>query len=114
MRNTDERFVAIQNRVNEIDDQKRQRKYRLVLIFSTVFCLTFLVGLALNLPNVMNDKTTTEYNNAGNLGSIFINSGKLGYVLIALLGFWLGVSITLLSVSLRKRSKSDKENHHDA
>ncbi len=114
MQSTDERFVAIQDRTKEIEYQKKQRKYRMVMILSTVFCLFLLIGLALSLPNVMNDKTTTVYNNTRDFGSIFSNSGELGYVLIALLAFWLGVSVTLLSISLRKRFKSDKRNHHDA
>jgi ABC-type spermidine/putrescine transport system permease subunit I len=114
MRSTDERYIKIQERFNEINYQKRQRKYQLVIVLSTVFCLVFLVVLAINLPDMMNETETTNYNNEENLGSIFTNSGELEYVLIALIAFWLGVSVTLLCVFLRKRFQSDKENHRDA
>ena len=113
MRSTDERFFAIQNRVNEIEAKKKQRRNRLILIVSTSICLVSLIGLALGMPRLTTDLTGSEYGTTESLGSVFIQSDKIDYVLIALLAFWLGVGVTVLSVHLRKLPEDEERNHHN-
>lgn len=114
MRSTDERFFAIQNQVNEIVVKKKQRQYRLIVVAATCICLVFLIAVAFGMPRLTTDLTGSEYSTTENLGSVFIQSDKIDYVLIAVLAFWLGVGVTLLSICLLGLSKDDESNLHNA
>lgn len=116
MRTTDERLAAVESRVRELEQQKRQRRYHYVSFAAVAACLAFIVGLGFSMPGIMEGLTAQEYNNSGFMASIFHERKALGYVLVGILAFALGVCLTILCYMLqpeRQRNKEDHKNDRD-
>lgn len=107
MRNTEERILAVKQRAKEIERQKRIRKGRIVMVSYTAASLLLIIGLSFAMPGIMAGMPESEYAYFGAAAGIFDQKGGFGYVLIGLLAFLLGVSVTILAyrLSLRKRLK---------
>ncbi|MEG0813725.1 MAG: DUF4179 domain-containing protein [Clostridium sp.] len=111
MRNIEERVSLVTKRADALKQAKKRRSYRLLGLSSVAACLLLIVGTALAMPGVMIRLSPTEYTNITGFASIFSSGTAMGYLLIALLGFGLGVCLTILCIYLHKRSVEDK--HHD-
>lgn len=114
MRNTEQRVAAVKRRAKEIQRQKKARRGRIVGISSAATCLIFIVGLSFAMPGIMTGMANGAYTYVGAAASIFDGSGGFGYVLIGLLAFVLGVSVTILCYRIRLRSQNDHENTEDS
>ncbi len=114
MKSTDERLNAVHERVYAINRARRIRQNRLITAGTGFFCLVLLIGIAVNIPNVVSGLGTVEFDWSEHLGSIFYNSALLSYILIAFFAFLLGVSFTLLCVFLHKRSKNEHDHDDNA
>lgn len=103
MRDTNERIKAVKRRAKEI---KQKRKERIVTVFSVCACLCWILGASFAMPGFMKSVTDGTYQLSMS-GSIFNNSGALGYILIGVLAFALGVCVTVLCVLIRRKNKED-------
>lgn len=113
MRSTDERVAAVERRVKELAHQKKQRQRRYIGLSAAAACLLFVVGMGVAMPGIMAGLSQGDYTNTGMMASIFYEGGTLGYVLIGLLAFALGVCLTVLCVLLRRRNQRDKEDENN-
>ena len=114
MRNTEQRVAAVKRRAKEIQRQKKARRGRTVGISSAAACLIFIVGLSFAMPGIMAGMANGAYTYVGAAASIFDGSGGFGYVLIGLLAFALGVSVTILSYHIQLRSRRNRENAEES
>ena len=114
MRSTEERIAAVKRRSKEMERKKQIRRGRIVGISSVAACLIFIVGLSFAMPGIMAGMANGAYTYVGAAASIFDGSGGFGYVLIGLLAFVLGVSVTILCYRIRLRSQNDHENTEDS
>jgi uncharacterized membrane protein len=114
VRNTEQRVAAVKRRAIEIQRQKQMRRSRMIGISSAAACLIFIVGLSFAMPEIMAGMVNGAYTYAGAAASIFDESGGFGYVLIGLLAFVLGVSVTILCYRIRLRSQNNHENTEDS
>lgn len=105
MRNTEERVLAVQLKVKAIETKKRKTKRQLINCSAVAFSLVLIVGLSILIPGIMETISDSNYNNLGAFASIFKGSDFLGYVLIGILAFALGVSATILSYKIKKRDQ---------
>ena len=63
--------------------------------------------LAVFMPHISDFETNT---NAGPTGSVFADSGALGYIVIAIIAFLLGVALTMFCIRLSEwQKRKDKE-----
>lgn len=113
MRNTEERVLAVKQRARELERQKRIRKGRIVTACYAAACLLLIIGLSVAMPGVMAGMPEGEYAYFGTAAGIFDRSGGFGYVLIGLLAFLLGVSVTILGYRLNLRSRSERKDSED-
>lgn len=113
MRSTDERVAAVENRVKELERQKKQRHSRTIGLSAAAVCLLIVIGMGAAMPGVMASLSQGDYTNTGMMASVFYEGGALGYVLIGLLAFALGVCLTILCVLLHRRNQRDKEDGND-
>lgn len=110
MRNTEKRVAAVKKRTMEIRRQSQTRQRRIVGIFFTAACLLLITGLSFAMPGIMKRLSSDSYAYPGLTASIFDESGTLGYLLIGLLAFALGVCVTILCYRLHLRNiEVDKE-----
>lgn len=115
MRTTDERMAAVQRRAKELEQEKQQRRGRILGIASFAASLTLIVGISLFMPGMMEDLQTVKYVSSGAAASIFYQNAALGYVLIGVLAFALGVCVTILChrIHLRSIEQQDKVERDD-
>jgi uncharacterized membrane protein len=112
MRTTDERMEAVKRRVNELEQKNRQRKYRYMSLASLAACLVIIVGMGIAMPGIIEGLSKENYSNMGMMASIFYKGNALGYVLIGLLSFALGVCLTILCFILQPKRQKNKERYN--
>ena len=110
MRNTEERVLAVKQKAQALEKQKQIRHSRIVMVLYTTTCLLFIVGLSVAMPGIMADMPESKYAYYGGAASIFDDSGGFGYVIIALLAFVLGVSVTILGYLFRFKNQRNRGN----
>ena len=110
MRTTDERLAAARRRAKELERQRRSR----VAALAGAACLVVILGLALAMPSVTARFSGADY--GGGMTASLFSGGSLGYLLVGLLAFALGVCVTVLCVRLheRERGEDDEEERGDA
>lgn len=113
MRTTDERLAAAKRRAEEIKRQERSRRSRIAAV-SGAACLAVILGLALTMPSVTARFSSADY--YGGMTASLFSGESLGYLLVGLLAFALGVCVTVLCVRLheRERDEGSEEERGDA
>lgn len=104
MRTTEERLRAARARAKKLD---RARKNRRITALCGGGSLAILAVLALLMPGITARFPAESYG-GGMTASVF-SRGSLGYLLVGVLAFALGVCVTLLCLRLRE-SVGDGEN----
>lgn len=113
MRTTDELVAAVQKRSKEMKRQKEQRRSRVLAIGSVAACMALIVGASLAMPGMLVRVSGSEYTYTGPAASLFAGSAAIGFILIGLLAFALGVCVTVLCYKLRRQRQRDKEDGND-
>lgn len=109
MRNTDEYVAAVKQRVKKIERQRKIRRNRMIAISYTATGLLVIIGLSFLIHNMITNFPETEYTYSGGAASIFNMNSGFGYVLIGLLAFAFGVSITILCHKIQLRNQEDNQ-----
>ena len=114
MRTTDERLAAAKRRAEEIKRQERSRRSRIAAVSGAAACLAAILGLALAMPSVTARFSGADY--YGGMTASLFSGESLGYLLVGLLAFALGVCVTVLCVRLheRERDEDSEEERGDA
>ena len=112
MRTVDERIAAVERRVRELEREKGSGGT--ALLFSSCCSLLSYRSECRNaMPHIIAGLSGGAYGNRGIMASIFYRGKALGYVLVGLLSFSLGVCLTILCFLLqpqRQKSKGEHEN----
>ncbi|MDO5116893.1 MAG: hypothetical protein Q4D34_00165 [Eggerthellaceae bacterium] len=109
MRSTDERIAAVQARSRTLRRRTAQRRGYVLSGISTIACVAAIFGFAFYIPSVSGSAPTATLGTSGAYGSILASGGMLGYVVIGILAFCLGVALTLLCVKIRDRLREDAD-----
>ena len=113
MRTTDERLLAAKRRAEGIKRRERRRRSRIAAVSGAAVCLAAILGLALAMPSVTERFSGADY--AGGMTASMFSSKSLGYLLVGLLAFALGVCVTMLCIRLHRRERdADGEERGDA
>jgi hypothetical protein len=108
MRTNEERIAAMHARAAELRREKRKRETRIVGIEIIVLSLALVIALAAWMPRLSTAMTGAP---GAMSASMFSDSGALGYIVVALLAFLLGVSVTVFCLRLKKwREEKDRED----
>ena len=113
MRSSEERVAAVELRVKEMKRQKQVWQGRLISISSVAACLLFIIGLSLAMPGLLVGLPGGVYTYSGAAASIFDGRHGFDYVLIGVLAFSLGVSVTILCYCIRQRNQKNCEDTED-
>ena len=73
-------------------------------------CLVLLIGASLAMPGIAASIQTGDYSGFETAASIFHSGVALGYIVIGLLAFLLGVCVTVLCFRLRQMNREDDQN----
>lgn len=105
MRTTEERMHLIEKRRREIKNtRKSQRKE----VLAVAACLLLLVVMGTTMPGVVGGMEAIKVNYTSGTASILGNHEALGYILMGILSFLLGMCVTMLLYRLRRKQERDR------
>ena len=110
MRSHEERVVEAKRRIAKIEREKRLRRDTVTMASAVAACLALLVGASLAMPGIAANIRTGDYSGFETAASMYGGGAALGYIVIGLLAFLLGVCVTVLCFRLRQMSREDAQN----
>lgn len=112
MRTNEERIRLIRKRTAELKREQRRRKQRVWDGVCVAACLLLIVGLGLWMPEQLASSGQQTHSPMG-VASLVSGHGALGYILMGLLSFLLGVCVTVLLYRMRNGTKPEDEERED-
>ena len=110
MRSHEERVAETKRRIAKIEREKRLRRNTITMASAVAACLALLIGASLAMPGIAANIQTGDYAGFETAASIFHGGAALGYIVIGLLAFLLGVCVTVLCFRLRQMSREDGQD----
>ena len=114
MRTNEERIRLIHKRTAELNRKKEQKKRRVVDAACMAACLILVVGIGSFMPGLAAGIPGGEVHHASGAASLVGSHAALGYILMGLMAFLLGVFVTVLLYRLHRRNeRKQQENSND-
>ena len=110
MRSHEERVVEAKRRIAKIEREKRLRRDTVTMASAVAACLALLVGASLAMPGIAANIRTGDYSGFETAASMYGGGAALGYIVIGLLAFLLGVCVTVLCFRLRQMNREDGQD----
>ena len=110
MRSHEERVAETKRRIAARQREKRLRRNTITMASAVAACLAVLVGVSLAMPGIAANIQTGDYSGFETAASIFHGGAALGYIVIGLLAFLLGVCVTVLCFRIRQLSREDAQD----
>ena len=111
MRSHEERVAETKRRIAKIEREKRLRRDKITMISAVAACLVLLIGASLAMPGIAANIQTGNYSGFETAASMYGGGAALGYIVIGLLAFLLGVCVTVLCFRLRQMNREDDQNN---
>ena len=108
MRSNEERVVEVKRRIAEKERQKKLRRSRIAAVSAVAACLVLIVVLSLFMPGIAGQLRPGGYSDYEMVASMFGENGALGYIIIGLLTFFLGVCVTILCFRIRLLNREEQ------
>ena len=109
MRSNEERIAAMHRRASELKIEQRRRKILIIQAVSTAACLAIVVVAAVFLSGLV-ERMGPSGSFSGMNASVFSDNPALGLIIIGILAFLLGISVTIFCFRLRRwQEESEKE-----
>ena len=114
MRTDEERAGLIHKRTAEIKRERQKTKQRTLNLICIAACLILVVGLGSFMPGLAAGIPGGEVHHASGAASLVGSHAALGYILMGLMAFLLGVCVTVLLYRLHRRNeRKQRENSDD-
>ena len=110
MRSHEERVAETKRRIAQIEQKKRRRRNTVTMVSAVAACLVLLVGTSFVMPGIAANIQIGDYSGFETTASIFHGGAALGYIVIGLLAFLLGVCVTVLCFRLRQMNREDEQD----
>ena len=107
MRSHKERVAEAKRRIAGQERKKRMRRRAAAAAAAAAACLALIVGCALAMPDMAGRIRPGGEAGFEMAASMFGGSAALGYIVIGLLAFLLGVCVTILCFRLRQLERED-------
>ena len=110
MRSHEERVAETKRRIAKMEREKRLRRNTITMVSAVAACLVLLIGASLAMPGIAANIQTSDYSGFETAASMYGGGAALGYIVIGLLAFLLGVCVTVLCFWLRQMNREDDQN----
>ena len=110
MRSHEERVAEAKRRIAKIERAKRLRRNTITMASAVAACLVLLIGASLAMPGIAANIQTGDYSGFEMAASMYGGGAALGYIVIGLLAFLLGVCVTVLCFRLRQMNREDGQD----
>ena len=111
MRSHEERVAETKRRIAKMEREKRRRRNTVTMASAVAACLALLIGASLAMPGIAASIRTGDYSGFETAASMYGGGAALGYIVIGLLAFLLGVCVTVLCFRLRQMNREDDQNN---
>lgn len=111
MRTSEERVQELHRRMNAMEKAKNRRRYQLMCAAACTTCLAIIIAMALVIASLPIQSPGEITGSAA--ASIFADHASLGYVVVALLAFCLGVLVTIFCFRMKKHVKENQDDRVD-
>ncbi|MBQ1364037.1 MAG: DUF4179 domain-containing protein [Oscillospiraceae bacterium] len=108
MRTSEERVRELHRRMAAMEREKSRRRYQLLCAAACTACLAITVAMALVIASLPIQSTDMIAGSAA--ASIFADHASLGYVVVALLAFCLGVLVTIFCLRMKNHIKENRDD----
>ena len=113
MRTNEERAGLIQKRTAEIKRERQKKKQRALDTVCIAACLILVVGIGSFMPGLVVGIPGGEVHHASGAASLVGSHAALGYILMGIMAFLLGVCVTVLLYRLRRRNERERRENLD-
>ncbi|MDD6023738.1 MAG: MgtC/SapB family protein [Oscillospiraceae bacterium] len=114
MRTNEERAGLIHKRTAEIKRERQKRKQRTLDMICIAACLLLIIGIGSFMPGLAAGIPVGEVHHASGAASLVGSHAALGYILMGIMAFLLGVCVTVLLYRLHRRNeRKHRENSDD-
>ena len=110
MRSHEERVAETKRRIAKMEREKQRRRNTITMASAVAACLALLIGASLAMPGIAANIQISDYSGFETAASIFHGGAALGYIVIGLLAFLLGVCVTVLCFRIRQLSREDTQD----
>ena len=110
MRSHEERVAEAKRRIAKMEREKRLRRDKITMISAAAACLALLIGASLAMPGIAARAQAGDYVGFETAASIFHSGAALGYIVIGLLAFLLGICVTILCFRLHQMNREDGQD----
>ena len=110
MRSHEERVVETKRRIAKIERAKRLRRNTITMASAVAACLALLIGASRAMPGIAARIQINDYAGFETSASMYGGGAALGYIVIGLLAFLLGVCVTVLCFRLRQMNREDTQD----
>ena len=110
MRSHEERVAETKRRIAARQREQKLRRNKVAMVSAGAACLALIAGASLAMPSIAARIQTGDYSGFETAASIFHGGAALGYIVIGLLAFLLGVCVTVLCFRLRQMNREDDQN----
>ena len=115
MRSHEERVAETKRRIAKIEREKRLRRNTITMASAVAACLALLAGVSIAMPGMTAQLQPDSCTGFETAASMYGGRDALGYIIVGLLAFLLGVCMTILCFRLRQMERDEKdEGQHGA
>ena len=108
MLKNEERIAEVKRRIGEKERPKRVRQSRSVCAFCIAACRAVSAGVSFVMPGIVGQITPGTSSGFETAATILGGGTTLGYMVIGLLAFILGVCVTILCFRIRQLNKEEQ------
>ena len=109
MRTNEERAALVRQRTETIKEERRRKKRKIQMAVlggvSLAACLCLLVAMGSAMPQIISGFGEAAVSHTSGAASLLAGSETLGYVIVAIFAFLLGVCVTLLLHVIHRRQQ---------
>ena len=109
MRTNEERSRLIHKRTAEIKREKQNRIQRGLDAVCIAVCLLLVTGIGAWMPGLMRNAADGSIVHSSGTASLIGSHAALGYIMMGLLAFLLGVCVTVLLYRVHRRCERQKQ-----
>ena len=106
----EERVAETKRRIAKIERERRLRHNTITMASAVAACLALLIGASLAMPGIAANIQTGNYSGFETAASMYGGGAALGYIVIGLLAFLLGVCVTVLCFRIQQLSRENAQD----
>ncbi len=108
MRSNEERIAEVKRRIAEKEYKKRLRREWAAAVCCVAACLAVIAGVSLSMPDIVSRIEMGTASNFETTATMLGGSSALGYIVVGLLAFVLGVCVTVLCFRIRRLNEEEQ------